>query len=80
MNSTVIVELNGYLCDPRSETDTCIGHTDEILGCFWVREEATVWPNMFIIVYDGAVGSRVGGIDVLKYRFLRVHEQFYHSS
>ena len=69
MNNTVGTQLNIYTRDPRSDTYNLIWSTDQVHGSFWVLQEVTVRPNMtanratlFTIVYEGAVGSKIGGM------------------
>jgi hypothetical protein len=82
MNNTVGAQLNVYLRDPRSEVETRIWTTDEIHGSFWVLQEITVRPNMtvngtnmFTIVYEGVVGSKIGGTNVTRHMDLRISDE-----
>ena len=70
MNNTVGAQLNVYIRDPRSDFYNKIWSTDTIHGSFWVLQEITVRPNMtvngtntFTIVYEGVVGSKIGGMN-----------------
>ncbi len=70
MNNTVDTQLNVYVRDPRSDTNSLIWSTNESHGSFWVLQEITVRPNMtvngtntFTVIYEGVVGSKAGGMD-----------------